>query len=187
MNKDLTTRNNQYHGPSKLLTSNSVPVVGLGASAGGLEAFMGFFDAMPADSGMAFVLIQHLDPDHKSLTAELIAKHTSMPVQQINDQMRVEANQVYVIPPNKNVSISQGVLLLTQPVQEHGQRSPIDLFFCALADDQQENAICAILSGTGSDGSLGLKAVKGWGGLVLAQSPETSQFDGMPCSALKTG
>ena len=167
--------------------ANSTPIVGIGASAGGLEASMMFFDAMPTESGMAFVLIQHLDPEHKSLTAELIAKHTKMPVHQVDEQMLAEANNVYVIPPNKDLIIKQSILLLSEPSQARGQRMPIDIFLRSLAEDKQENAIAVILSGTGSDGSLGLKSVKEKGGLVLVQTPETSKFDGMPLSALNTG
>jgi len=163
------------------------PIVGIGASAGGLDAFKKFFDAMSSESGMAFVLIQHLDPVHESITAELLASHTVMPVVQIEDQMVVEANHVYVIPPNKDLSIQNGVLHLIDPVQRHGMRLPIDFFFRSLAEDQQEKALCTILSGTGTDGTLGLKAIKGNGGMVMAQSPETAQFDGMPRSAIGTG
>jgi len=163
------------------------PIVGIGASAGGLDAFKKFFDAMPSESGMAFVLIQHLDPVHESITAELLASHTVMSVVQIEDQMVVEANHVYVIPPNRDMTIQDGVLHLIAPVQPHGMRLPIDFFFRSLAGDQQEKALCAILSGTGTDGTLGLKAIKGNGGMVMAQSPETAQFDGMPRSAIETG
>jgi two-component system CheB/CheR fusion protein len=184
--KRKNTNKNQDNNHSTSLTTNAVPVVGIGASAGGLEAFITLFDAMPQESGMAFVLIQHLDPDHKSLTAELIAKHTSMPVRQIEDQMQISVNQIYVIPPNKDLRICQNTLLLSEPSQVHGLRMPIDIFLRSLAEEQQENAICIILSGTGSDGSLGLKSIKAKGGLVLVQTPETSQFDGMPRSALNT-
>jgi two-component system CheB/CheR fusion protein len=156
------------------------PIVGLGASAGGLDAFKKFFDAMPPESGMAFVLIQHLDPNHESSTAEILARHTVMKVVQIEDSMPVEANQVYVIPPNKDLIIQNRVLHLIDPVQGHGFRLPIDFFFRSLAEDQQEKALCVILSGTGTDGTLGLKAIKGNGSLVMVQSPETAQFDGMP-------
>ncbi|AEP28671.1 EAL domain-containing protein [Brumicola nitratireducens] len=184
---DQKKRSGPEEKASVLLTKNSVPVVGIGASAGGLETFIMFFDAMPAKSGMAFVLIQHLDPNHKSLTAEIIAKHTLMPVHQVDDQMHVEANKVYVIPPNKDLTISQNILLLSEPSQAHGQRMPIDIFLRSLAKDKQENAICIILSGTGTDGSLGIKSIKDKGGLVLVQAPETSKFDGMPQSAIDTG
>jgi two-component system CheB/CheR fusion protein len=166
---------------------SSFPVVGIGASAGGLDAFKRFFDAMPPDSGMAFVLIQHLDPTHASITADLLARHTQMPVAEVEDRMAVEANHVYVIPPNKDLTIKEGVLHLTEPLTRHGLRMPIDSFFRSLAEDQQEKALCGILSGTGSDGTLGLEAVKAGGGMAMAQSPETAQFDGMPRSANDTG
>jgi two-component system CheB/CheR fusion protein len=184
--KRIKNNKNQDNKHSKSLITSAVPVVGIGASAGGLEAFMAFFDAMPPESGMAFVLIQHLDPDHNSLTAELLTKHTPMPVHQVADEMPVAANQVYVIPPNKDLRICQNTLLFSEPSQVHGLRMPIDIFLRSLAEDQKEDAICIILSGTGSDGSLGLKSIKGKGGLVLVQTPETSKFDGMPRSALKT-
>ncbi len=163
------------------------PIVGLGASAGGLDAFKRFFNTMPSESGMAFVLIQHLDPSHESITADLLARHTVMKVAQIEDSTPVEANHVYVIPPNTDLTIENGVLHLIEPVQRHGMRLPIDFFFRSMAEDQQEKALCAILSGTGTDGTLGLKAIKGNGGMVMAQSPETAQFDGMPRSAIDTG
>ena len=162
-------------------------IVGIGASAGGLDAFKKFFDAMPSESGMAFILIQHLDPLHASITAELLASHTVMSVVQIEDPMAVEADHVYVIPPNRDLTIQDGVLHLIEPIQPHGMRLPIDFFFRSLAEDRQEKALCAILSGTGTDGTLGLKAIKGNGGMAMAQSPETAQFDGMPRSAIETG
>jgi two-component system CheB/CheR fusion protein len=165
----------------------SCPVVGIGASAGGLEAFKRFFDLMPPDSGMAFVLIQHLDPTHSSSTAELLARHTQMQVAEVEDRKAVEANHVYVIPPNNDLTIKEGLLRLTKPLAQHGLRMPVDFFFRSLAEDQQDNALCAILSGTGRDGTLGLEAIKGGGGMVLAQLPETAQFDGMPRSAIGTG
>lgn len=163
------------------------PVVGMGASAGGLDAFKQFFSAMPADSGMAFVLVQHLAPEQESLTADILAKHTAMTVAQVEDKIAIEPNHVYVIPPNTNLSIRSGVLYLSAPVQPHGHRLPIDFFFRSLAEDQEAKALCIILSGTGRDGTLGLKAIKGHGGMAIAQSPETAQFDGMPRSAIDTG
>ncbi|HTU01110.1 MAG TPA: chemotaxis protein CheB, partial [Candidatus Sulfotelmatobacter sp.] len=159
-------------------------VVGIGASAGGLDAFTRFFQAMPADSGMAFVLIQHLDPTHESLTAELLGKHTKMPVRQVAGDVAVQADHVYVIPPNKYMSISNGVLRLTPPVERHAMRMPIDFFFRSLAQDQQERAIGIILSGTGTDGTLGLKEIKMVGGMAIAQNPKTIQHGGMPQSAI---
>lgn len=165
----------------------SFPIVGIGASAGGLTAFKRFFSAMPADAGMAFVLIQHLDPTHESLMVELLARHTAMNVVQVTDRMPVEPNQVFMIPPNEYLAIRDGVLELTDPIMPRGMRMPIDFFFRSLAEDQQERATCIILSGTGTDGTLGLKAIKGNGGMGIAQDPETTQFDGMPRSAIATG
>jgi two-component system CheB/CheR fusion protein len=162
-------------------------VVGVGASAGGLDAFKHFFIATRADTGMAFVLIQHLDPTHESLTAELLGKHTRMSVVQVVDEMRIEPNHVYVIPPNKYLTISGQTLQLTEPVQRRGVRVPIDFFFRSLADDQQERAIGIILSGTGSDGTLGAREIKAAGGMVMVQDPDSAQYDGMPRSAIAAG
>jgi two-component system CheB/CheR fusion protein len=163
------------------------PIVGIGASAGGFDAFGAFFAAMPADSGMAFVLVQYLDPTHESLTARLLARRTAMPVIEIKDRLPVEANHVYVIPPNRYLTISDSVLHLHEPVLQRGMRMPIDYFLRSLAKAQREKAIGIILSGTGTDGTLGVRAIKGEGGIALAQSPETAQYDGMPRSAIATG
>ena len=151
-------------------------MAGIGASAGGLDAFKKFFAAMPADSGIAFVLIPHLDPKHESLMVELLARHTTMPVVEAADGMAVEANHVYIIPPNKYMTISGGMLRLTGPVERGGPQTSIDLFLRSLADDQQEKAICIILSGTGSHGTLGLKAVKAAGGMAMVQDPATADY-----------
>ncbi len=166
-------------------THLNFPIVGIGASAGGLDAFKKFFNAMPANSGMAFVLIQHLDPTHESLTADLLAHHTTMKVVQVTEKMPVEANHVYVIPPNKYLTISANVLHFSEPVLSRGMRMPIDYFFRSLAEDQHEKAICIILSGT--DGTLGLKAIKGHEGMVITQPPELALYDGMPRSTIATG
>ena len=184
------TRKTSAHKPSSIMHKRTnppeFPVVGIGASAGGLDAFKRFFTAMPADSGMAFVLVQHLDPVHESLTADILARHTAMKVVQVEDRTPVEANHVYVIPPNKDLSIRDDMLHLSVPVHQHGLRLPIDFFLRSLAEDQQAKALCIILSGTGRDGTLGLKAIKGHGGMAMAQAPETAQFDGMPRSAIDT-
>jgi two-component system CheB/CheR fusion protein len=164
-----------------------IPVVGVGASAGGLEAFKNLFEAMPVDSGMAFVLIQHLDPTHESMMVDLLSRHTKMTVVQVEDRMPVKENHVFMIPPAHDLAIHNGELYLTTPAQRRGFRMPIDFFFRSLAEDQREQAICIILSGTGSDGTLGLKAIKSYGGMVMAQSPNTAQYDGMPVSAISTG
>ena len=163
------------------------PVVGIGASAGGLDAFKRFFAAMPADSGIAFVLIPHLDPKHESLMVELIARHTTMPVVEAVDGMAVEANRVYILPPNKYMTIAGGVLRLTGPVERGGLQTSIDLFLRSLAQDKQEKAVCIILSGTGSHGALGLKAVKASDGMAMVQDPSTAEYPRMPQSAIATG
>ncbi|MBB4288721.1 two-component system CheB/CheR fusion protein [Rhizobium leguminosarum] len=163
-------------------------IVGIGASAGGLEAFKAFFSHMPSDSGMAFVLVQHLAPDHRSMLSELLGKTTSMLVTEAVDGMTVIANQVFVIPPNATLTIESGVLRLEVPAPPREHRRPIDTFFSALADDQGENAVCIVLAGTGSDGALGLSAVKENGGLTMAQAEfDHSAKGGMPHSAVATG
>ena len=163
------------------------PIVGLGASAGGLDAFRKFFDAFPANSGMAIVLIQHLDPNHDSLMADLLTSHTPMVVLQAADGAQVEPNHVYLIPPGTYLAIEHGILRLSKPVERHGARMPFDFFLRTLAEDCGGRAICVVLSGTGTDGSLGLKAVKDRGGLVVVQDPEEAAFDGMPRSAIQSG
>ena len=164
-----------------------VPVVGLGASAGGLQAYSAFLDAAPANCGAAFVLVHHVDPDHKSLMADLLAKHTKMPVVLAEDQTSVQPNHVYVIPPNKYLEIKKGVLHLSEPVDRRGTRLPIDLFLRSLAKDIGQNAIAVILSGTGSDGSASIREIKEHGGIVLVQDPAEALHDGMPRSAIITG
>jgi two-component system CheB/CheR fusion protein len=162
-----------------------VPVVGIGASAGGLEASRHFFEQMPSDPGMAFVLVQHLDPNRKSLMTELLRKHTAMPVVQAEDAIRVEPDHVYIIPPNTTLTIRQGTLRLAPPEAPYGYRVPIDTFFRSLARDQGEHAIAVVLSGTGSDGALGVKAIKEHSGMTVAQADAT--YDGMPQNAIATG
>ncbi|HTU23562.1 MAG TPA: PAS domain S-box protein [Gemmataceae bacterium] len=163
------------------------PVAGIGASAGGLDAFKKFFTAMPPDSGIAFVLVPHLDPAHESLMVELMSRHTAMPVVEAENDMPVEANHVYIIPPNKYMTIRGGTLRLTGPVERHASQTSIDLFLRSLADDRQERSICIILSGTGSHGTLGLKAVKAAGGMAMVQDPATAEYPRMPQSAIATG
>ncbi len=167
--------------------SGSFYIVGIGASAGGLEAFEKFFRNMPADSGIAFVLIPHLDPTHKSILADLLQRYTKMTIVQAQDGMKVQPNVVHIIPPNKDMSILHGTLQLFEPVKSQGIRHPIDFFFRSLAEDQREKAVAVILSGTGTEGVLGLKAIKGEGGLVLVQDVMTAKYDGMPGSAIATG
>lgn len=173
--------------PPALGEAEDFPIVGIGASAGGLEALEQFLSHVPADSGMAFIVIQHLDPTRKGIMPELLQRVTDMKVMQADNQMKVAPHCVYVIPPNKDMSILHGSLHLLDPVAARGLRLPIDFFFRALADDRQERAVCAVLSGMGSDGTLGLKAVKEKGGLVLVQEPASAKFGGMPRSAIDTG
>jgi two-component system CheB/CheR fusion protein len=162
-------------------------IVGIGASAGGQEALEKFFAHMPLDSGLALVVVQHLDPTHKSILGELLQRYTALKVWQVLDGMRVEPNCVYVIPPNHNLAILHGVLYLLEREAARGLHLPIDSFFRSLAQDQGDHAVGIILSGTGSDGVLGLTAIKGEGGLTLAQDPTEAGYDGMPRSAIASG
>jgi two-component system, chemotaxis family, CheB/CheR fusion protein len=163
------------------------PVVGIGASAGGLEALGKFLGSVPPQSGMAFVIIQHLDPTHKGIMPELLQRVTSMGVIQARDRMKVEPDSVYVIPPNKDMSILHGVLHLFNPVAPRGLRLPIDFFFRSLSDDMREKSVGVILSGMGSDGTTGLRAIKEKAGLTLVQDPASAKFDSMPRSAINAG
>jgi len=169
--------------------ADSFPVVGIGASAGGLAAFEAFFSGMPADAdpGMAFVLVQHLAPDHESLLTELIRRCTRMQVFEVEDGMTVRRNCAYIIPPNHDMAFFNGSLQLLKPSTPRGQRLPIDFFFRSLADDQRERAIGIVLSGTGSDGTLGVRAIKAGGGMVMVETAAAAEYDGMPRSALATG
>jgi two-component system CheB/CheR fusion protein len=162
-------------------------VVGMVASAGGLEAFKQFLQAMPSQSGLAFVLIPHLDPEHESLMAPLLGKQTAMPVAEAEDGQRLEADHVYVIPPNSYLTLHNGAIQLSAPPDRGAGQTAIDPFLRSLAADQQERAICIILSGTGSHGALGLKAVKAEGGMAMVQEPSGAEYDHMPLSAIDTG
>ena len=167
--------------------SRSFPIVGLGASAGGLEALEQFLAQVPARSGLAFVVVQHLDPTHKGIMPELLQRVTPMKVAQARDRTTVRPDCVYVIPPNKDLSILHGVLHLLAPSPPRGLRLPIDFFFRALADDQRERSVGIILSGMGSDGTLGLRAIKEHAGVVLVQDPASAKFAAMPRSAIDAG
>ncbi len=162
-------------------------VVGIGASAGGLESLERFFGNVPIDSGLAFVVIQHLSPDFKSMMEELLARHTELPISRAEEGVSVEPNHVYLLPPTKEMIISEGKLHLTDKDPKQGLTLPIDHFFRSLAHDSGDTAVVAILSGTGSDGSRGLVDVQKAGGLVLCESEESAKFDGMPLSAQETG
>jgi two-component system CheB/CheR fusion protein len=166
--------------------AGAVPVIGVGASAGGLEAFHELVNSMTPAHELALVLVQHLDPNHESLLPELLSKKAKVPIITIKDGMRVEPRTIYLIPPNASLAISNGVLRLSSFDTPRGQRRPIDSFFESLAEDQGGNCACIILSGTGSDGSIGVKAIKQAGGLVFVQDPKLAKYDGMPNSAIAT-
>lgn len=164
-----------------------LPVVGIGASAGGLEALREMLAPARAPTGMAFVIVQHLDPNHESMLAQLLDRHTMLDVLQCEGGEKIAADKVYIIPPGHGLAIRNGVLELTEFAQPRGLRRPIDDFFISLAIDQQADAACVILSGTGADGTTGLRAVKEHGGVCLVQQPESARYDGMPLSAVGTG
>ncbi|MCE0484967.1 MAG: PAS domain-containing protein [Methylacidiphilales bacterium] len=168
-------------------SSHSFSIVGLGASAGGLEALEQFLAHVPKACGIGFVVVQHLDPTHKGILVELLQRSTAMPVIQIKDRMKIEPDHVYVIPPNKDLSILHGILHLLEPAAPRGLRLPIDFFFRSLADDQYGRSIGVILSGMGSDGTLGLRAIKEKAGAVFVQTPGSAKFDSMPRMAIDSG
>ncbi|MFK9003106.1 CheR family methyltransferase [Pseudomonas pergaminensis] len=162
------------------------PVVGIGASAGGLQAVKAFFEHMPKDCGMAFVVILHLSPDHQSVADKIIQESTRLPVSQVNNTTPIEKNQVYVISPAHHLKMNDGYLAVSPSTREGGSHIAIDLFFRDLADAHKERAFCVILSGTGADGAVGLSRIKEQGGITLVQSPEDAEFDGMPLAAIET-
>ncbi|UDL89339.1 hypothetical protein LGH82_30465 [Mesorhizobium sp. PAMC28654] len=166
---------------------STVPVIGIGASAGGIEALSHFFDAMPADSGCAFVVVLHLDPKRESEMANVLGARTAMSVVQVIDGMRIAPNHVYVIAPNSDLRIGDGALHVSKPVAPRGQGHPVDVLFSSLAADQHRRAVAIVLSGTGSNGTEGLKDIRAEGGMSLVQAPETAKFDGMPRSAIAAG
>ena len=162
------------------------PIVGIGASAGGLEAFTELLTYLPVDTGMAFVLIQHLAPQHESMLTQVLSRATRLPVAEVEEGMKAQANHVYIIPPNTNIAIERGTLHLIPRTSQRGQQMPIDHFLTSLAEDRKDRGIGVILSGTASDGTLGLKAIKAEGGFTFAQD-ETAKYDGMPKSAIAAG
>jgi two-component system CheB/CheR fusion protein len=173
--------------PSARTAAPRVRVVGLGASAGGLAPLEQFLGAVPVPSGLAYVVVQHMDPTHKAMLAEILQRATTMPVRQATDLQTVEPDTVYIIPPNTEITLAAGTLRLNPPSQPQGQRLPIDVLFSSLAKALGEQSIGVVLSGMGSDGTLGLQAIKGQGGLGLVQAPESAQFDSMPRSAIGAG
>ena len=179
---DVTTSRSKAAPPTA-----AVPIVGIGASAGGLEALREMLAPATLPTGLAFVVVQHLDPNHESMLAQLLDRNTALQVLQSAGGERIEADTVYIIPPGRGLAVRDGVLELTEFQQPRGLRRPIDDFFLSLASDQQSNAACVILSGTGADGTTGLRAIKENGGVCVAQQPESARYDGMPLSAVGTG
>ena len=185
-NPDRRTRSRRRAGGATSEDARpAFPVVGIGASAGGLEAFRKLLEALPADTGIAFVLIPHLEPTHASMMVDLLGLHTAMAVLQVTDGMPIERNHVYVIPPQAYLSVHDGLLRLSRPEAPHGARLPFDYFLHSLAEQYGQRAVAVILSG--ADGSVGLKAISDGGGLVIAQDPEEAAYDGMPRNAIATG
>lgn len=166
---------------------DTFPIVGIGASAGGLNAFTQLLKALPIDTGMAFVLVQHLDPKHVSLLPDLIKRTTAMPVIEISDNLRIEPNHIYVMPSTYSLALLHGVLQLLPRPDVRGKFMPIDDFLTSLAQDRQNHAIGIILSGTASDGTLGIRTIKTAGGITFAQTEDSAEYDGMPHSAIADG
>jgi two-component system, chemotaxis family, CheB/CheR fusion protein len=166
---------------------HAFPVVAIGASACGREAYKEFFHALAVDTGMAFVLIQHLDPSHHSMLAEILSKATRVPVDEVKEGVKVKPNRVYVIPPGTFMAITGGAFTLTPRSQESGQHLAVNFFMRSLAEERKSSAIGVILSGTGIDGTLGLEDIKAEGGITFAQDPGTAKYDGMPRSAIDSG
>ena len=167
--------------------SSNFLYVGVGASAGGLDAIEKLLSNIPENSGNAFIIVQHMDPTHKSGLVNILSRYTTMKVLQVEDGVQVKPDHVYIIPPNKDMGLLNGKLQLMEPLEPHGLRMPINYFFTSLAQDQEDKSIGIILSGFGSDGSIGLKAIKANGGICIAQDPTTAGSDGMPNSAINTG
>jgi two-component system CheB/CheR fusion protein len=179
---------NKASAPSPGGVSGSVnkvfPVVGIGASAGGLEAMEELLSNMPSDTGMAFVIVTHQHPGHTSMLPDLLGKETEMPVVEAANGLHVEPNHVYVGPPGGHLAILNGTLQRMETGKEAAPKLPIDYFFRSLAEDQRERAICIILSGTGTDGTIGLKAIKGESGMAMVEQPQVAKYAGMPSSAI---
>ncbi len=162
-------------------------VVGLGASAGGIQALKEFFTQVPDDSDMAYVVILHMSPEHESKLAEILQVTSQIPVTQVRERVKIEPNYVYVIPPNRNLGMRDGHLMLSEMTQREQRRSPVDTFFRTLAEANEERGVSVILSGTGANGSMGMKRIKEHGGVAFVQDPEESEYQDMPRNAIATG
>jgi two-component system CheB/CheR fusion protein len=185
--KDIELQSNNVQSSSDNEVSEELVVVGIGASAGGLEALRSMFPNLSLEANMAYVIAQHLDPTHQSMLVQLLARNTSMKVLEVKDGQKAEANTIYITPPDSNVSISGGILHLSKPSMAIGPKPSIDFFFTSLAEDKGEKAVGIILSGTGSDGSHGIRAVKAEGGITIVQDEATARYNGMPHAAIQTG
>lgn len=172
---------------NKIEASENSLVVGIGASAGGIQALRDFFSLVPDDSDMAFVVILHLSPEHESKLADILQVTSAIPVTQVTDRVRIEQNHVYVIPPNQNLPITDGHLVLSTMIGFEERRSPVDLFFRTLAETKQSRAVAVVLSGTGANGSMGLRRIKEHGGIAFVQDPAEAEYEDMPCNAIATG
>src|SRR5687767_14546551 len=173
--------------PPTAQNHNDFLVVGIGASAGGIQALKQFFSRVPNDSGIAYVVILHMSPEHESRLAEILQTASPIPVTQVRDQTEVKPDNVYVIPPNQNLVMRDGHLSLTEMISVHERRSPVDLFFRTLAETNDARSVSVILSGTGANGSMGLKRVKEHGGVVFVQEPDEAEYSDMPRNAIATG
>ena len=185
-----STKLNKLEATSPVEPTNrprGMSIVGSGASAGGLKALGVFFDSLPANTGMAFVVITHLHPEHESHLAELLQRHTKMPTMQVNEMVSVNANHIYIIPPNRSILMTDTHLETREFDEPHGRRTPIDHFFRSMAASGHPNPVAVILSGGGTDGSVGIKDVKEVGGIIMVQDPEDAEYDSMPRAALNTG
>jgi two-component system, chemotaxis family, CheB/CheR fusion protein len=172
--------------PGETPRGGTFPVVGIGASAGGLDAFTQILKQLPPSTGMAFVLVQHLDPNHESMLTALLSSHTAMPLRQASQGMQVAPNHIYVIPPNAKMAIEKGVLVLTPRAEEGVRILPVDFFLSSLAQDRKSRSIGVILSGAASDGTIGLEAIKAAGGITFAQDG-SARFESMPRNAIAAG
>ena len=183
-----TAGTDQAGGPPGMSPSGlNFPVIGIGASAGGIPALLRFFEHMPGDSGMAFVIVLHLSPKHESRADQILQRVTNMPVLQVLEPTPIEANTVYLISPSNELSMIDGFLNVTKANRPRGRPIAIDLFFRSLADDHRERAISIVMSGSGSDGALGIGRIKEQAGVAIVQSPDDAEYDEMPKSAIATG
>src|SRR6185436_10951638 len=187
MAADASDHKNLNHEELSKKPDHNFLVVGLGASAGGIQALKQFFSKVPADSDIAYVVILHMSPEHESKLAEILQATTSIPVTQVCEQVKVVPNHVYVIPPNQNLAMTDGHLTLTTMIGVEERRSPVDLFFRTLAETNDARSVAVILSGTGANGSMGLKKIKECGGVAFVQDLEEAQYSDMPRNAVATG